>query len=204
MTTTRQDTADGLRADAILRRIADVEEPVVVEVGVAGGRLSERILAGHPGATLHMVDSYLPAPKQPQRYRESGDVHATFDVAHQQRTRRIAAARVRAFRERARIWVLDSLHAARRFDDESLDLVFLDADHTYEGVTEDLRAWWPKVRRGGWLGGHDYGGWALVHGRRRYFGVERAVDEAADALGWTVELDEDWTWFVRREPGGRP
>ena len=32
-----------------------------------------------------------------------------------------------------------------------------DALHTYEAVLADLRAWWPRLRRGGLLSGDDYG-----------------------------------------------
>jgi hypothetical protein len=40
--------------------------------------------------------------------------------------------------------------------DASLDYVYVDARHDYCGVKEDLEAWWPKLRRGGILAGHDY------------------------------------------------
>lgn len=40
--------------------------------------------------------------------------------------------------------------------DESLDLVFIDADHSYDAVLNDLRFWWKKLRKGGWLTGDDY------------------------------------------------
>ena len=42
------------------------------------------------------------------------------------------------------------------FEDESLDYVYIDGDHRYRGITKDLKAWWPKVRKGGFFGGHDY------------------------------------------------
>tara|TARA_B100000927_G_scaffold291408_1_gene293437 strand:- start:1010 stop:1618 length:609 start_codon:yes stop_codon:yes gene_type:complete len=41
--------------------------------------------------------------------------------------------------------------------DEHLDLVFIDADHSYQAVTNDLNFWWKKIRKGGWLLGDDYG-----------------------------------------------
>jgi len=54
--------------------------------------------------------------------------------------------------------------------DHSLDLCFIDADHSYEGVKNDLNNWEPKVKRGGIISGHDYNGMAWP-------GVKQAVDE---------------------------
>jgi predicted O-methyltransferase YrrM len=49
-----------------------------------------------------------------------------------------------------------SLRAARLFPLESADFVFLDAAHDYQSVLSDIAAWWPRVRPGGTLAGHDY------------------------------------------------
>lgn len=49
-----------------------------------------------------------------------------------------------------------SLEAAQEFNDESLDFVYIDADHSYKSVVEDIQAWKQKVKRGGILSGHDY------------------------------------------------
>lgn len=43
--------------------------------------------------------------------------------------------------------------------DNSLDIVFIDGDHSEEGVYEDLEIFYKKIRRGGLLVGHDYGGY---------------------------------------------
>jgi hypothetical protein len=49
-----------------------------------------------------------------------------------------------------------SKNAAQFFEDETFDFIYIDADHTYDAVTEDLEAWYPKLKVGGVLGGHDY------------------------------------------------
>lgn len=49
-----------------------------------------------------------------------------------------------------------SHEAASEFEDKSIDYIFLDADHTYEGVKKDLEAWYPKLKTGGIFSGHDY------------------------------------------------
>lgn len=49
-----------------------------------------------------------------------------------------------------------SFEAAKRFPNEYFDLVYVDADHTYEGCLEDLVCWYPKVKKGRFLLGDDY------------------------------------------------
>lgn len=49
-----------------------------------------------------------------------------------------------------------SWEAAKLYEDESLDFVFIDASHDEESFTKDLDAWLPKVRKGGVIAGHDY------------------------------------------------
>lgn len=49
-----------------------------------------------------------------------------------------------------------SLDAVEKFEDNSLDFVFIDASHEYEDIKNDIFAWLPKVKVGGVLAGHDY------------------------------------------------
>ena len=49
-----------------------------------------------------------------------------------------------------------SITAAERFDDESLDCVYIDGDHNEDPVYNDIKIWLPKIRKGGIISGHDY------------------------------------------------
>lgn len=51
---------------------------------------------------------------------------------------------------------MTSLDASLKFEDKSLDFVFIDASHEYAHVLLDIDAWLPKVKSGGILAGHDY------------------------------------------------
>lgn len=64
---------------------------------------------------------------------------------------------------------LPSVEAAQGYQDHSLDFVFIDAAHDYDNVRADILAWQPKVKSGGYLGGHDF----ILN----YPGVIQAVNE---------------------------
>jgi hypothetical protein len=55
-------------------------------------------------------------------------------------------------------------------EDNSLDWVYIDADHSYKACLADLAGWWPKVKSGGYVMGHD-------HHQKREPGVVAAVAE---------------------------
>jgi hypothetical protein len=82
---------------------------------------------------------------------------------------------------------LPSVEAAACFGDKSLAFVFIDADHLYEGIRDDIAAWRDKVKFGGVLSGHDYR-------VQMWPGVERAVDEQ---FSGSVEHRNPNSWFVR-------
>lgn len=65
---------------------------------------------------------------------------------------------------------MESVEAAKLYDDESLDFVLIDAAHDYTNVIADLHAWWPKIKKGGATAGDDY----------RWSGVNKAVHEFFD------------------------
>lgn len=62
----------------------------------------------------------------------------------------------REFEGKIEIVKMDSLRAADKMENGSLDFVYIDANHSYEYIKEDLNAWKDKVKAGGIIGGHDY------------------------------------------------
>lgn len=76
-----------------------------------------------------------------------------------------------------------SVEAAKTFADESLDFVYIDGNHEYDYVKQDIEAWAPKVRKGGIVSGHDY--YAMRSGNR---GVIDAVNEYTNKHGIALHI----------------
>eukprot|EP00667_Euglena_gracilis_P018473 EG_transcript_19600 len=102
--------------------------------------------------------------------------------------------------------------AAPLIHNNSLDYVYIDARHDYCGASEDIRNYWPKVRPGGIVAGHDYlfanspqlegQDWSLCGDGTRHMGaVKGAVLEFAAAMGVTVRSttrDKFPSWLIRK------
>jgi beta-1,4-mannosyl-glycoprotein beta-1,4-N-acetylglucosaminyltransferase len=53
------------------------------------------------------------------------------------------------------VFIANTHDASAIFPDNHFDMVFIDADHSYASARQDIQDWWPKVKRGGFLAGHD-------------------------------------------------
>jgi len=95
-------------------------------------------------------------------------------------------ARMKPYPHRVTVLQGVSWDMADKVQDNSLDFVFIDADHSYEGVKKDIIAWVPKLKPGGLLSGHDI----------QLEGVLRAVKELT--VNWT-DTKIDHVWCCKKE-----
>ncbi len=169
-------------------------EGVCAEIGTWRGDFAAAILASRRPRQLYLVD--------PWEYRtDAAYEHASYG-GHSDDGQREMDAMYEGVVDRFRTEIdggqvlvrrLRSLDAAASFPDESLDWVYIDADHAYEGVKRDLDAYFRAVRSGGFIAGDDYG-----HVDRWFGdGVTRAVDELAARC---AELTVIGTQFLLRKP----
>lgn len=170
------------RWDCIIKRVKKHKKLIGVEVGVFRAKMSQQLLDGIPGLYLYMVDRW-------QEYSEveaAGDPSAVMSKHNVDFWEKIYRNVVRDMAEydgRFKIIRDDSVSAAKKLNKESCDFVFIDGDHSYEGVRRDIKAWMSRVKPGGLMCGHDI----------TRAGVRRAVDEL---LG-DIDKDDDKTWFYR-------
>lgn len=125
--------------------LKDKQNLVGIEVGVAEGGNAFDILSGLKIKTLYLVDIWAP-------YEEEGD--RAFDSTALEDA---AKDNLKKFKKKTVFVKKLSVDAAKDFEDNSLDFVYIDANHQYEYVKEDIEAWWPKVKVGGMLCGDDIG-----------------------------------------------
>lgn len=154
------------RAD-LVRVFAEQEFRRGAEIGVRQGAFSLELCRAMPGLILLCIDPwqyYETRPKQPSQDR-------------QEENYRIAVERLAAYG--AQVIRQFSTAAAPNVAIESLDFIYIDANHAYEYVAADLKAWSTRVRTGGIVSGDDYDA----------PGVQRAVHEY-------VEMQNIREWHV--------
>jgi hypothetical protein len=122
------------------------------EVGVLTGHFAAHNLQ-HWSGEYWLIDAWeLGSNTVNARNPALPSSSGTFNRAHYEATeRRTAFARNRTHMKRGY-----SVPAAKSFEDEYFDWLYIDALHTREAVLDDLRAWWPKLRSGGLISGDDY------------------------------------------------
>lgn len=165
-----------------------------VEVGCYRGETSAKLLAAFPHLQLVMVDQWKGDLPDDDPYRLTGDGVSKLTQAEQDANKAAATAAVSSFVNRRTILNLASKKASQRVSGRTFDFVFIDGNHSYESVAEDIAAWWPLVKGGGLLAGHDYNHPANQRGN---FGVKRAVDEFAATEGVEVKLMGSCWWMAK-------
>lgn len=131
------------------------------------GGFSELLLDSWTGRKLTSIDPWL--ADKPEAWNNVDNV----PQAQQEALYVLTCERLARFGDRSEVSRKTSGEAAIDFSDGSLDFVYIDARHDEASVTEDLALWFPKVRPGGILMGHDYVDGFLPEGE---FGVRTAVD----------------------------
>lgn len=130
----------------------------VVEIGSWQGRSTHALLSGCKG-TVYAIDHF--------KGSKTAEGQCTPLKASQENIFQKFMDNVGHFKN-LKVYRMSSLEAAKKFfNDKSIDMVFIDGDHSYKAVKADIEAWLPKVKK--LICGHDYNSSSP--------GVKQAVNE---------------------------
>ena len=135
-----------------------VNAQTVVEIGVAYGYHARYLLTQLPAVHYIGIDPYKPDYDSADPFADNtatlfqDNPEAALDRLHSAVKSRLS----NEFSGRFELWRTTSHEGHSLISDASVDFVFIDGDHRYDAVLQDLRDWWPKVRPGGVLVGDDY------------------------------------------------
>lgn len=158
-----------------------------LEIGTYKGEFADQILISWPGV-LYTVDPYI--QMEDEEYRD-GCVHKVcLAGVMTEATHRLSAHGLRCVMFRNR-----SIDAVPLFNDESLGFVYIDGNHDFEHVTEDITNWWTKVAPGGLFGGHDF---YTRNDEAQRADVANAVLDFAERIGVRPRVTpcSSW-WFIK-------
>lgn len=152
-----------------------------VEIGVRWGGTSRYLLQNCPNLHMWGVDLMRPMPEN------KGPGQETYMSWPWGKYRDGVAYISKEFPERFKMMVMDTVAASKLFEDEFFDFVFIDADHSYPGVFDDIVSWVPKVKLGGLITGHD-------------INLESVRNAVADTIGNYTTEGERWNniWWAQK------
>lgn len=195
------------RGEIVEKLLKDYPGGKGAEIGTFQGAFSKYILEGWNG-TLYMIDVW----NSMDDYIDISN-HANFD----NKVYLDAMNSIKGMEDRGIMIRCTSEKSAEMFPDNSLDFVYIDANHSYDYVVQDLNLWYPKVKSGGLVMGHDYLdiNWYtdpnfLENGKDKHifgtvgymgiFGVNPAVDEFCSKNGYEVNVTSEWfgSWFFKK------
>lgn len=174
-----------------------------VEVGVFRGEFAVELLEHWTGRRLILVDTWRHRPD----YLDSWNL----SNAEMEENLALTLTGTARFGDRVTILRESSVSAAATFADGVLDFIYIDANHSFNSVCQDLAAWYPKVKVGGLISGHDYfdaladdelepirGAEAAIPPELlTSYGVKSAVDRFCALLGVTPKIiaEQEPTWY---------
>jgi predicted O-methyltransferase YrrM len=164
--------------------IAKQNFDTLVEVGVWKGHSVSYLAKTNPGKSIYAVDLF------DKSYQFAGkELDAQVPKVYQTYNDTLNSTNTRELIEDIQGY---SWECADKFEDSGVDFVFIDADHSYDAVVKDINAWYPKVRAGGILAGHDY--YPLM-----FEGVVKAVNEFTQSNGYELNVERGTVWWITKK-----
>lgn len=173
------------RWEVLIDLLKNEKHDIGVEIGVLKGVTSKQLLDNLPNLKiLNMVDPW----RGDKEFLNSLDDSRNIKNWNYEKLYEEVKNKFSIYDEKANIIRATSKEASKYFNDKSVDFIFIDGNHSYESVKEDIELWYPKIKIGGWITGHDYDNsiWDKE-------GVVQAVDEIFD----NFEV-KDTVWYKKK------
>jgi hypothetical protein len=145
--------------DGLYEQVLDrlVEDAKIVELGCWKGKSSSYLaVQSHnlkKNFELHFVDTWGGSPEHFESKEFANAINEDNDLIYNQFVENISRVDYPY-----NIHRMTSLEAADLFENNSLDFVYFDTNHSFSYLTQELKKWYPKLKAGGILAGHDYNG----------------------------------------------
>jgi hypothetical protein len=167
--------------------LRNIDHKVGCEVGVHAGETAKCVLESldkiekyhviDPWKIYEMYDGNLYRKPSHKKFKSMDEAYFNF------------VKTTKPYKSKIICHKMTSVEAAELIENESLDWVFIDANHEYEYVKENLKLWIPKVKSGGLISGHDYG--------NKWKGVKKAVNEVVPKEILNISPFYVWS-FIKR------
>lgn len=167
--------------------LRDLNFKIGAEIGVANGRFSRRLCQKIEGLKLFCIDPWLSYPEYVEHHDEQGQV--ILDGCFETAKTRLAPYNCEFIRK-------TSMDAVGMIEDNSLDFVFIDGNHSFKWVVEDIHEWSKKVRSGGIIAGHDF--WRSVNTKPNL--VYTPSPDEIMKLCQVKDVVESWTYAHQIRP----
>lgn len=157
----------------------------VAEVGCNDGAFAKQVLRDWEGRHYIMIDPWEEQPRDIFKEVQGYQYQTSFEKCSQMAEEDGRITIMRKF----------SSDAVKQVSDGHLDCCYLDGNHAYESVMQDLTLWWPKVRQGGLLGGHDYYNYTR---NGHWCEVKKALDEWASHMRLHFHVTPCTSWWITK------
>lgn len=158
--------------------LKDKKDLVGAEIGVFRGEHAKQLLENLDIKKLYLVDLYKCYPQ----YEASAEILGGLGKARKEAKKELEEHMSKI------AWLIErSETAVKKFSDGGLDFVYIDGNHAYRFVKQDVGLWSKKVKKGGLVGGHDYDERHGVIPAVTDFAVKNKVDIQTAGIEW-------WYW----------
>ena len=169
----------------LLNHLNGQKEIVAAEIGVYQGLNAVSMMGNCSRLKLYCIDGY-------ERISiETGG--AMISERDKQAIRDCSVSLLNPFKDRVIRIFQQSEVCYKDFPDEYFDYVYIDGEHLYDYVKRDIELWYPKVKKGGMLAGHDFEMKEVMHAVAEFRDINNMKHFAFSTGGG----ESDW-WFIKQ------